>query len=594
MLSRRYIHDDKPSEDAKKLVGRVDPNSQRCLIENRQDLAVEHCYLLPTYLLRNERIVEMSSLEWFWGMKHGSLNLDTRYNVFPISSSLLRLYEENKWGLLPSDDIVHHYARGLSLGFASRPKGDTVQNGVFTYRFLPLSKAIESMGILHQHDHPTPHPPTPSSFITSVHPFSELQNLESHLHPKFAIAALGYKLGLVDQNRRKELLLHWPILWTLMSVHRAWMVSVPAVACDHESFASLSESRSTSDSGYGGGISEGTIPIRPRPRVSAKRERSASLDELSMSSQKRARLSAHALLCHDRRSDRSGWTRKRISDWAASSAYQCMCDTFGIEDRFDPPILVSTIHEPAKDPRIPPWVPSRGTKIRVDSVDPNQGRCLIENCLKFREVEYCHVIPRSFTKFTDNMTNLEWYWGLRHSTLDLDTRRNILLAGSSLHGLHDNHRWGLLPPDDIINKYANNIDEEEHYQRGSVEVPDGVFSYRLIPLHPGMETIGIHRQLGHEPDNLTFTTHVFPFDQLPPLQCHIHPKFAIYEFGSKLVGLAAEMRAELFERWPILDKIALIYRAWDAPPTEDISKWLMDIPDSKGDSSDDDEYPPQV
>ncbi|KAF7426801.1 hypothetical protein PC9H_009170 [Pleurotus ostreatus] len=212
MLSRRYIHDDKPSEDAKKLVGRVDPNSQRCLIENRQDLAVEHCYLLPTYLLRNERIVEMSSLEWFWGMKHGSLNLDTRYNVFPISSSLLRLYEENKWGLLPSDDIVHHYARGLSLGFASRPKGDTVQNGVFTYRFLPLSKAIESMGILHQHDHPTPHPPTPSSFITSVHPFSELQNLESHLHPKFAIAALGYKLGLVDQNRRKELLLHWPIL----------------------------------------------------------------------------------------------------------------------------------------------------------------------------------------------------------------------------------------------------------------------------------------------------------------------------------------------------------------------------------------------
>ncbi|KAL0959459.1 hypothetical protein HGRIS_011172 [Hohenbuehelia grisea] len=238
-------------------------------------------------------------------------------------------------------------------------------------------------------------------------------------------------------------------------------------------------------------------------------------------------------------------------------------------------------------------VPSRGTKIRVDSVDPNQGRCLIENCLKFREVEYCHVIPRSFTKFTDNMTNLEWYWGLRHSTLNLDTRRNILLAGSSLHGLHDNHRWGLLPPDDVINKYANNIDEEEHYQRGSVEVPDGVFSYRLIPLHPGMETIGIHRQLGHEPDNLTFTTHVFLFDQLPPLQCHIHPKFAIYEFGSKLVGLAAEMRAELFERWPILDKIALIYRAWDAPPTEDISKWLMDIPDSKGDSSDDDEYPPQ-
>ncbi|KAL0945142.1 hypothetical protein HGRIS_004295 [Hohenbuehelia grisea] len=48
----------------------------------------------------------MSSLEWFWGMKHGSLNLDTRYNVFPISSSLLRLYEENKWGLLLSDDIM--------------------------------------------------------------------------------------------------------------------------------------------------------------------------------------------------------------------------------------------------------------------------------------------------------------------------------------------------------------------------------------------------------------------------------------------------------------------------------------------------------
>jgi hypothetical protein len=93
---------------------------------------------------------------------------------------------------------------------------------------------------------------------------------------------------------------------------------------------------------------------------------------------------------------------------------------------------------------------SDGTKKRVLRVDPNNGRCLIENCNPARAVEFAHCYPRSLTKESarvssifenaDNtllssfrqMTSLEYWWDMRFQTLNLDTRYNIFPGASSL------------------------------------------------------------------------------------------------------------------------------------------------------------------
>lgn len=44
---------------------------------------------------------------------------------------------------------------------------------------------------------------------------------------------------------------------------------------------------------------------------------------------------------------------------------------------------------------------SDDTKKRVRSVDPNDGRCLVENCPETRAVDFCHCFPRSLTNKDD-------------------------------------------------------------------------------------------------------------------------------------------------------------------------------------------------
>ncbi|TFK19818.1 hypothetical protein FA15DRAFT_157931 [Coprinopsis marcescibilis] len=62
---------------------------------------------------------------------------------------------------------------------------------------------------------------------------------------------------------------------------------------------------------------------------------------------------------------------------------------------------------------------------RVQAVDPNGGRCLVENCSPARIVEYCHVVPRKLWRDTQLLDSLEWFWRMRKNTLNLETRRNI-------------------------------------------------------------------------------------------------------------------------------------------------------------------------
>ncbi|CAA7270529.1 unnamed protein product [Cyclocybe aegerita] len=219
---------------------------------------------------------------------------------------------------------------------------------------------------------------------------------------------------------------------------------------------------------------------------------------------------------------------------------------------------------------------SKAAKFRVDSVDPNHARCLVENCPPERAVNYCHLVPRRVSwKEEDFMDSVEWYWNLRRGSLNLDTRRNIFRAGSSLHWLHDQHQWALLPPPDIVDIYAHSLIDAPAAirladRKAFPTVPDGIYEYRLIPLRD-MQNVGISRQsTDNPPTPNSFTNYVYPFNEMPPLRSHIHPKFAILEFGRKLKKMSTAALVNALRHTPALADIYVIYEAWTrGVPSED-------------------------
>lgn len=62
------------------------------------------------------------------------------------------------------------------------------------------------------------------------------------------------------------------------------------------------------------------------------------------------------------------------------------------ELRFGGSIAETTPSQRARDPPVP------RPRERVAEVDPNKGRCLIENCSTANGIEYAHCVPRYLTK----------------------------------------------------------------------------------------------------------------------------------------------------------------------------------------------------
>jgi hypothetical protein len=67
--------------------------------------------------------------------------------------------------------------------------------------------------------------------------------------------------------------------------------------------------------------------------------------------------------------------------------------------------------------------------------------------------------------------------------------------------------------------------------------------------------------------------HSYPYSTLPRLECHVHPKFAIFEAGMKLNdllrhedGKSCEALKNVLERHPSLKKIQILYRVWMYTP----------------------------
>ncbi|KAF5335298.1 hypothetical protein D9611_011670 [Ephemerocybe angulata] len=168
-----------------------DPNGMRCLVENcPRDRAVEVADVVPRERSADHKF--MTSIEWSWNMRKGTLNLDCHRNIFFLGASLHSLYKSGLWALLPEEHIVDRYMDEPPGRFAKtaleREEFPVVEGETFQYTFLPLSD-MSSFGITRQNQETNLADPT--AFTTHLHPFSTLPSFTSHVHPNFVILRIA-------------------------------------------------------------------------------------------------------------------------------------------------------------------------------------------------------------------------------------------------------------------------------------------------------------------------------------------------------------------------------------------------------------------
>jgi len=54
----------------------------------------------------------LTKLEFSWGMRRGTLNVDTRLNIFRLRRDVYALFDKGGFILLPEDDVVEKYMEG--------------------------------------------------------------------------------------------------------------------------------------------------------------------------------------------------------------------------------------------------------------------------------------------------------------------------------------------------------------------------------------------------------------------------------------------------------------------------------------------------
>ncbi|KAF9037563.1 hypothetical protein BJ165DRAFT_1501840 [Panaeolus papilionaceus] len=195
---------------------------------------------------------------------------------------------------------------------------------------------------------------------------------------------------------------------------------------------------------------------------------------------------------------------------------------------------------------------------RAQASDPNSQRCLIENCSKSQAVALAHVFSReSLTHLVDG---LEWSWAMKKGTLNLDTRHNIFFLSASMHELYKDKKWALLPDKDTVYRY---FDEQNliPLRRNQFPTIEGeTFQYKLLPVQE-MEDVYIARQAINVA-GASVVVHEYPFDDLPIVTSHVHPKYVILHLGQLLSNRQIITRKALIQQIPWLKDVRSLFSRW--------------------------------
>ncbi|KAF5327342.1 hypothetical protein D9619_004190 [Psilocybe cf. subviscida] len=248
--------------DSRRKVKAIDPCQGRCLVTNATpDSGIKYTHCLPTHLTEDLNMIRR--LEWYWGMRMGELDLNTEYNIFPVSAQLSAMHEYPRrapsWFLVPEDHIVDmFFSRTTIFDMVQEPcKGDDIpcysrtwrgnlpdlQEKTYKYRLVPMYMRMEGMTLTHI-QHPVMRRPKLSDVTVDVHPFDNLPWVTSHLDPKFVIMEAGRKLDKVGSSDLKwgnALFKEWfnglPVLRPLLLLYEAWSAPMPSEAAQDFGFS---------------------------------------------------------------------------------------------------------------------------------------------------------------------------------------------------------------------------------------------------------------------------------------------------------------------------------------------------------------------
>ncbi|PPQ66913.1 hypothetical protein CVT24_008528 [Panaeolus cyanescens] len=202
-----------------------------------------------------------------------------------------------------------------------------------------------------------------------------------------------------------------------------------------------------------------------------------------------------------------------------------------------------------------------GVEIRAQAVDPNNCRCLIENCSRSSGVDLVHVLHREAAGDPDQIASLEWAWNLPKNALHLDTRRNVFFCGLSLKQLYRENKWCLLPDPSDVKRYDGVI--LPHDRETFPVVEEKEFQYTFLPIQE-MEDIYITRRTENPNGVPTVEVHHYPYADFPKITSHVHPIFAIAHLGTILSNsfFSPNIRRSLFKQYPILLDILALRNHW--------------------------------
>ncbi|PPQ80680.1 hypothetical protein CVT25_001814 [Psilocybe cyanescens] len=157
---------------------------------------------------------------------------------------------------------------------------------------------------------------------------------------------------------------------------------------------------------------------------------------------------------------------------------------------------------------------SDASRQRAEDADPNLQRCLIEICPKERAVELTHVFSRKNSGYLTIMHALEWSWGMREGSLNLDTRRNLFFLGASMRSLYVSGKWALCPEEHVVDQFFTKAIPPfwgSPKKRGELPELETLFvaqrptyRYTLLPLSDEMSKYGWYKFSSKSKTDLTF------------------------------------------------------------------------------------------
>ncbi|PPR01855.1 hypothetical protein CVT24_001743 [Panaeolus cyanescens] len=216
---------------------------------------------------------------------------------------------------------------------------------------------------------------------------------------------------------------------------------------------------------------------------------------------------------------------------------------------------------------------SKSAYSRAKLSDPNNQRCLIENCPETQGVEMAHIFDRDTSWRPSILDSIEWGWKMKKGSLNLDTSRNIVFLGASMHKLYKSWKWTLIPEESIVCQYLHPVWGTPYLRRRFPDIQGQTFRYKFEPIED-IEDIYIARQSTN--DALDITIHEYPFEDFPVVTSHVHPKYYVILHLGRLLcgGISASSRRSLLDKYPWLEEVENLY-----------SRWIAMLPDNAEDDA---------